>query len=226
MPRRKTHEQAPEGTASRRKSRRSKVVSAPGKSQRKLARIFLLVAVGLVGVAGGFVLMNRAARTSPTYIVSKAIPAGARITTSDIGVANVPYPGVPGAAPLSRVLSGRATVGLLPGEVLTTALVSPGNLPVTEAVIGLSIASGHMPNNGVTVGSRVEMVYTGTQPVAASSPGGVSLSPGAVLAKVVVTYVSPGTGTPSLDVLVPAKIAPMLEVAAANGNISLVRISG
>jgi hypothetical protein len=226
MPRRKTHEQAPDTGAVRRKSRRSKVVSAPGKSQRKLARIFLLVAVGLVGVAGGFILMNRAARTSPIYVVSKTIPAGAKITSADIGVANVPYPGAPGAAPLRRILSGRATVGLLPGEILTNVLVSSGSLPVSEAVIGLSVASGHMPNNGVAVGSRVEMVYTGGPSSASGSPGSVSLNTGSILAKVVVTYVSSGTGTPSLDVLVPAKIAPALEVAAANGNVALVRISG
>jgi hypothetical protein len=83
-----------------------------------------------------------------------------------------------------------------------------------------------MPNNGVAVGSRVEMVYTGGPSSASGSPGSVSLNTGSILAKVVVTYVSSGTGTPSLDVLVPAKIAPALEVAAANGNVALVRISG
>lgn len=169
--------------------------------------------------------MNRAARTSPIYVVTKTVPAGARITTADIGVANIPYPGAPDAAPLSSILSGRATVGLLPGEILTNVLVSPGNLPVSEAIIGLSVASGHMPNNGVAVGSRVEMVYTGG-PSAAGASDGVSFNTGAVLAKVVVTYVSSGSGTPSLDVLVPAKIAPALEVAAANGDIALVRVSG
>jgi hypothetical protein len=83
-----------------------------------------------------------------------------------------------------------------------------------------------MPNNGIAVGTRVAMVYTGGPTAASGAPGGVSLNTGDVLAKVVVTYVSPGTGTPALDVLVPSKIAPELEVAAANGDIALVRVSG
>jgi hypothetical protein len=213
--------------APKRKQQRTRVKSgvAPGKSQRKLARVALLAGTGLVGVVGGVVLLNHSASTTPVYVTTRAVPAGARIVAADIGVANVSTPGVPGALSLTQILSDHAAVGLLPGEVLTTGLVSSGHLSVTQAVIGLDLSSGHLPNAGINVGSRVELVFTGQQSSVTSSS---SATPGQVLGKGVVTSIIPGgSGSGTLiDLLVSNRLAPLLTTASANSDISLARVSG
>jgi hypothetical protein len=218
---------SPKQSSPQRKARKARVKSgvAPGKSQRRLARVMLLVAVGLVGVAGGFVLLSHSTSTTPVYITRRAIPAGARIMPADIGVANVSTPGVPGALSLTQIFSDHAAVGLLPGEVLTTGLASPAHLAVSQAVIGLALSSGHLPSQGINVGGRVELVFTGQQPLATSSS---SATPGQVLGKGIVTSIISGTsGSGTLvNLLVSNRLAPLLTTAAANNDVSLARVSG
>ncbi|WP_298442852.1 hypothetical protein [Ferrimicrobium sp.] len=211
----------------RRSSSRVKSGVAPGKSQRRLARVMLLVAVGLVGVTGGVVLLSRSTSTTPVYVTTRAIPAGARIVAADIGVANISTPGVPGALSLGQILTAHATVGLLPGEVLTSGLVSAGHLGVSQAVIGLDLSPGHLPSAGVNVGGRVEVVFTGQQPLSTGPKGSVA-NPGMVLGAGTVTSIIPGTsGSGTLvDLLVSKDLAPTLTTAGANSDISLARVSG
>ena len=215
--------------APKRKQQRTRVKSgvAPGKSQRKLARVTLLAGTGSVGVDGGVVLLNHSASTTPVYVTTRAVPAGARIVAADIGVANISTPGVPGALSLGQILTAHATVGLLPGEVLTSGLVSAGHLGVSEAVIGLDLSPGHLPSAGVNVGGRVEVVFTGQQPLSTGPKGSVA-NPGMVLGAGTVTSILPGTsGSGTLvDLLVSKDLAPTLTTAAANSDISLARVSG
>jgi hypothetical protein len=214
-------------SAPKRRAQRTgiKTSVAPGKQQRKLARVAVLFGAGLMGVIGGIVLLNHSTATTPVYITTKSVPAGSRITESDIGVTYIAAPGVPGTLSLPQILSGRTTVALLPGEVLTVGLVSSSNLASTQAVVGLDLSSGHLPNSGISVGDTLEMVYTGQEPLSLTA---TTIDPGKVLGTGMVTSIAPGpSGSGMLvDVLVSRPLVSTVTTVAANNDIALARVSG
>jgi hypothetical protein len=214
--------------APQRRAQRTRIKSgvAPGKNQRKLARVALLFGAGLVGVVGGVVLLNHSTATTPVYVTTKSVPAGTKIIPSDIGVTYIASPGVPGTLSLAQILAGHANVALLPGQVLTVGLLSSSSLVISQAVVGLDLPAGHLPNSGINVGDRLEMVFTGQQ--ALSLGPRTRIDPGKVLGTGMVTSVVPGTsGSGTLvDLLVSKPLASTVTTVAANNDISLARVSG
>ena len=228
--------------APKQRAKRPKVQSAAGQSQRRTIRASLLLVTGVIGVSGGFVMLHRSTSSTAVYIATKAIPAGATIVASDLGVEQVPAPGISGALTLPAILHHQASVAILPGEVLTTGLAASGTIKSDEAIIGISLTAGHMPSVGLAPGTLVEMVYTGQNPLSAAAPAQSSqtapstvqtnspppsVTTGSVLGLGVVSSVipAPNGGNTLVDLIVPTAEVPIVASAAANSAISLARRS-
>ena len=213
----------------------AKPKSAAGKSQRRLIRAGLLLLTGLIGLSGGFLILHRSSSTVPVYIATKGVPAGGVFAPSNLGVEQVPAPGVSGALPLSQILHRSATVPILPGEVITKGLATNGQVQTNQAIVGISLTAGHMPSGGMSPGDQVELVYTGVQPLnntpssSASSTATSSINalPGDILGTGVISSVSlaPNGGNTLVDLIVSGKSVPVITTAAANNDISLARQS-
>lgn len=237
---RQTADPAPggQGEAPKRRARRAQIRSvAAGKSQRRTIRAGLLLVTGLCGIAGGFVVLHRSSATTDVYIATKALPAGAKIAASDLGVEQVPAPGISGALALSAILGHHTALAVLPGEVFTTGLATGGTIRANQAVIGISLAPGHMPNAGLAPGTEVEIIYTSQNPLggatgaqsaasaSTSSATPLAATPGSILGLGVVSSVVPSAngGATLVDLIVPAAEVPITTTAAANNSISLAR---
>ena len=237
-------ESAQAATPPKQRAKRPKAQSAVGQSQRRTIRAGLLLVTGVIGVAGGFVMLHRSTASTAVYIATKAIPAGATIAASDLGVEQVPAPGISGALTLPAILHHQASVAILPGEVLTTGLATSARIRSDQAVIGISLTAGHMPSVGLVPGTLVEMVYTGQNPLVisaaadtapapssttpTSSPStSLSASPGSIIGLGVVSSVIPAQngGATLVDLIVSTAEVPISATAAANGAISLARRS-
>lgn len=228
-----TVEPGKEAPPPKNRANRVKPKSAAGKSQRRMIRGGLLLLTGLVGVSGGFLILHRSSSTTPAYIATKGIPAGGAIIASDLGMEQVPSPGVSGALPLSQILNHNATVPILPGEVITKGLATSGAFSSNQAIIGISLASGHMPSGGMTPGDQVELIYTGLQPLNNAAPATsftgstINALPGNILGTGVISSVTtaPNGGNTLVDLIVSGKDVPIITTAAANNDISLARRS-
>jgi hypothetical protein len=213
----------------------AKPKSAAGKSQRRLIRAGLLLFTGLIGISGGFLVLHRSSSTVPVYIATKGVPAGGSFVPSDIGVEQVPSPGVSGSLPLSQILHHNATVPILPGEVITKGLATNGQIQSNQAIVGISLTAGHMPSGGMSPGDQVELIYTGVQPLnntpaSSASPASsstINALPGNILGAGVISSVTlaPNGGNTLVDLIVSGKAVPVITTAAANNDVSLARRS-
>ena len=218
----------------RNRAKLAKPKSAAGKSQRRLIRAGLLLLTGLIGISGGFLVLHRSSSTVPVYIATKGVPAGGSFGPSDLGVEQVPSPGVSGALPLLQILHHSATVPILPGEVITKGLTTNGQVQTNQAVVGISLTAGHMPSGGMSPGDQVELIYTGVQPLnntpsssSSASASSINAQPGDILGTGVISSVAlaPNGGNTLVDLIVSGKAVPVITTAAANNDISLARRS-
>ena len=197
----------------------------------------------------------KAGHQVPVLGISHAVPQGAVITSSDLTVVRLAASGllepVP-ASEASQVVGRRASVGLLPGSLLTRAEVTSGSpVPPGDAIVGVSVKQSQLPAEGVNVGERVDVVLTGipgspafattggSAPSSGGQSGQAAASPlgdvaavvaGAVVAgHVVVTAFTPGTAANgnaiAVSVLVPATVAPVVATASAAGQVALVAVA-
>lgn len=205
----------PKTPAPRSKALRGKFISAPGRSQRKAARMGLLLIVGIAGISGGVLVLHRSNIMTTVYFAQRSIPSGAVIQRSDLAAESIASPGIKNTLPLSGIVGQTATESILPGEVLTSGLAAQNSLGPSEVVLGVSLAQGHLPVSGLAPGTGVEVIDT--------SPSSPSSDP--VLAHAMVASVVPGSnGSGTLvDLILPSSAAPAVAVAAANTAIALAR---
>ena len=208
---------APKSTASRPKSFRGKFISAPGRSQRRAARMGLLLIVGIAGISGGVLVLHRSNIMTTVYFAQRSIPSGAVIQRSDVAAESVASPGIRNALPGSEIVGQTAAESILPGEVLTRGMTAQSPLGSSEVVLGVSLAQGRLPVSGLAPGTSVEVIDT------SQNPSGTPSDP--VLAHAMVSSVIPGSnGSGTLvDLILPSSAAPAVAVAAAATSIALAR---
>jgi len=211
---------APKAPAPRSKAFRGKFISAPGRSQRRAARMGLLLIVGIAGISGGVLVLHRSNIMTTVYFAQRSIPSGAVIQPSDVAAESIASPGIRNALPLSEIVGQTATESILHGEVLTSGLTTQNSLGSSEVVLGVSLAQGHLPVSGLAPGTRVEVIDTSP-----TTSTGASSDP--VLAQAMVSSVVPGSnGSGTLvDLILPSSAAPAVAVAAASTAIALARES-
>lgn len=193
-----------------------------------LLSVLVVVVGGLFGLAGGQMLT----RHTRVLAVVRDVPAGARITDADLGMASVtsdpnlhPVP----AAQRAEVVGKNALVPLLRGGLLTRGQVGAGSgFTRGQMLVGLPCKPGQLPARGLTAGQQVLIVGTpGGTATSAGPAGGASGPAAAADERVAATVVEVGPMNPATQVsVVDVRVDPADGVAVARlgstGNLALI----
>lgn len=202
--------------------------SPPKHRRGGLIGLAVLLIVGSAAVAG--LLAVRMDSRTEVMVASRPIEIGQQITQADLGTARVASEGlslVP-SSESGRVIGKYAAQAIPAGRLLDAPMLQEkGYLKAGVVAVGVLVAQGRMPANGLQQGDRVQVIQVvdgtakvlvesavvSTPPAAAASgsggilPGGSSQGPGGV-ATVIVT---------------PAD-APSVAAASAANQLSLVLV--
>ncbi len=200
----------------------------PARRRRPaLAALGVMLVVGCSAVSASLVLASTDA--TPVLTVIRSIPAGQVLTSADLGTADISGSGLTavGAGARDGVVGQTAAVELLPGTLLSDAMVTREPVPGPgQAVVGLSLKPGLLPEAELRAGTAVMLVRlaaaAGTAAATASeAPGNELLVP---RARVLSETSDPTTGGRLVSLLVEESTAAEVARAAAAGTVSLVVI--
>lgn len=185
-----------------------------------------MLVVGSSAVSASLVLNS--GETTSVLTVVRPVPAGQVLTQADLGTADVSGTGLSAVAASSRdeVIGLTATVGLLPGTLLSNAMVTRDPVPGPgEAVVGLSLKPGLLPESELRPGTTVMLVRlpspSAPATTAAEPPGDPVLVP---RARVLSETTDPTTGGRLVSLLLDQSVAAEVSRAAAAATVSVVVI--
>ncbi|HVC66683.1 MAG TPA: hypothetical protein VND44_03740 [Acidimicrobiales bacterium] len=143
-----------------------------------------MASVALVGasIAGFASVYSAADRKTPAVVLIRAVGQGQRISSADIGEAEVAVsPGVD-FIPLSQVsiVAGKRAVAAMPAGSLVTPADLTGAPAIAggDAVVGVALKDGTYPASGLSPGDRVLVVQTAAPGMSvAAPPGDTSAAP-------------------------------------------------
>jgi hypothetical protein len=181
--------------------------------------VLLVVAFAAIGA---WLYIDAGAKTAVVVVV-RDVPAGHRIARSDLSRVAVAgsVTAIPGER-LESVVGQNAAVHLLPNMLLQRSMVTADTgLSPSQAQVGVAVASGQIPADGLAPGDVVEV---------AALPAANATSPGAprVLVEAAVVFAvrdDPATpGGTLLTLVVPAAQAVPVAAASVAGQIALIRV--
>jgi hypothetical protein len=208
--------------------------------ERKPALAALAVLLILVGALGTTVLVLRVGNRVEVVKVTKEVPVGQTLKTSDVTTVMVADDGsldYVTDSQMSQLSKTTAVTTLLPGTLLMGNMLSYGKgTPIGKAVVGLSLKDGQYPAD-IKAGDTVTAYRVGDKVTSGSSSGSSSDnaqtggSGGAVIVEraTVAAADEPSSGTissgnRSVTLTVNTADAAALTQAASNGEVALVRI--
>jgi hypothetical protein len=209
------------------------LLAVPPSPRRLLTwRRILLAVLALVLAGGGyavgrFTAPNASAQLSAVTVTRVALPAGGRLTGSDLRIVTVDQNAAIPAGALSPAaaarLIGLVTPRALPaGTFLTRSqFTRSGAVPgPAQALVGLALHPGQLPLGGLAVGQQVLVVLL---PVDAQ---GQALYPVSLTTTSVWDVQGASSaGTTAVSVVVPAGMATRLASYAARGEVALIAVS-
>lgn len=192
-----------------------------------MAALGVMLVVGCSAVSASLVVGS--SDTTAVLTVIRSVPAGQVVTSADLGTADISGSGLTavGAGSRDAVIGLTAAVDLLPGTLLSDAMVTREPVPGPgQAVVGLSLKPGLLPEAELRAGIAVMLVRlaaaAGTSAATASGPpGNEVLVP---RARVLSETSDPTTGGRLVSLLVEETTAAEVARAAAAGTVSLVVI--
>jgi hypothetical protein len=186
-----------------------------------------MLVVGCAAVSASLVLASDDALSVLT--VSRRVPAGQVLTAADLGTATISGSGLTALDASSRgeVVGLTAAVDLLPGTLLSGAMVTRDPVPgPSQAVVGLSLKPGLLPDAELRAGSFVMVVRlaapTGSPGTAAPDGAGDQIL--VPRARVLSETSDPTTGGRLISLVLERSAAADVTRAAAAGTVSLVVI--
>ena len=131
------------------------------RTRQRRSGLLALAALLIVGSAlAGGLLFARAGDTIEVLAVRDAVARGQAITQSNLIARNVS--GVPnsiGTASADSVSGKLAAVDLVPGQLLTTTLITSEPFPGPgRALVGLSLGPERVPSAGLAAGDLVDVI--------------------------------------------------------------------
>jgi hypothetical protein len=205
------------------------LVTASARRRRRITPWRVTALVVALLVAGGSYALGRyviAPKLPPTVqiaVTAVALPAGAKLTMSDVRIVTVQAAALPAGylSPTAAVgVLGLVTKQALPvGTFISSSMLSPsGGLPSSsQALVGLDLKAGQVPAGGLVIGQKVLVVLL---PV---NSQGVPQSPVALINTRVWDLQPPtSSGEVQASVIVPTSVATTLSSYAARGEVSLV----
>jgi hypothetical protein len=209
------------------------LLAVPPSPRRLLTWRRILVAVLALALAGGgyaagrFTAPNASAQLSAVTVTRVALPAGGRLTSSDLRIvtvdqdASIPE-GALGPAAAARLIGLVTPMALPAGTFLTRSqFTRSGAVPgPAQALVGLALHPGQLPLGGLAVGQQVLVVLL---PVDAQ---GQALYPVSLTTTSVWDVQgASSSGTTAVSVVVPAGMATRLASYAARGEVALIAVA-
>lgn len=186
------------------------------------AAVLLIVGFALTGG----LLVSGAAGKTEVLVAAGSVPAGHVLTAEDVRATSVAGDvRAIRAGDLGTVLGQSAAVGLVPGQLLNRDMLTTATVPAPDqAMIGLSLAPGQFPADGLAVGDQVLAVMI---PAAGGSSPDASLTARALTtAQVFGLRSDPSSGGDTLvTLLVPLNMANQVLAQSAVGRIGLVKVT-
>ena len=200
------------------------------RRRRKSRAVLAVVGLALLGGAVSIfeTLVPRAPHTQSVLVAARPIRAGAVIRGADLAVADLASAQV-SAVPITErdgVVGHTAAFDVAPGQPLVAADVgaAPGPAP-GEAVIGLSLAAGRLPDS-LAPGNVVIVVATAGRPAAgASATSGAGGSAELARGRVFAVGRSPDGTRTDVSLVLPAVVADGVAQAAALDQVSLLWVN-
>lgn len=189
-----------------------------------------LIAAAVVLIVGfaltGGLLVSGAGGKTEVLVAAGSVPAGHAITSEDVRTTSVAGDvRAIRASDLASVLGQSTAVGLVPGQLLNRDMLTTATVPAPDqAMIGLSLAPGQFPADGLAVGDQVLAVMI---PSAVGAEGDTSLTARALTtAQVFGLRADPSSGADTLVTLVvPLNMANQVLAQSAVGRIGLVKVT-
>jgi hypothetical protein len=170
------------------------------------------------------VLVSRAGDTSEVLVAARPVAAGHVIEADDLTAVKVAGPvRAIAAAEMSTVVGSTAAVGLVDGQVLNRGMLTAATVPAPDqAVIGLALAPGQFPADGLEVGDPVLAVMIPSAGDTAAAPTARALT----TAEVYGLRADPSHGGDTLvTLLLPLNMANQVLAQSAVGRIGLVKVT-
>lgn len=194
---------------------------------RGLITVAALLVVGFA-LVGATLYANAGQKTGVLAIGATGVAQGHVITRDDLR--SVEVAGVRGAIEVDQVdtvVGKTATTGLVPGQILTTAMVTSTPVPGPgKALVGLSLDPGRYPAGGLAPGDQVQVIAV---PAAGSDGTAVNsrqLDAPVTLAAAARVYSVQGSaasgGQQLVTVLAEARNAARLAAYSTAGQVALV----
>ncbi|MBA3745286.1 SAF domain-containing protein [Sporichthya sp.] len=184
----------------------------------------VLLIVGLA-LTGGLLVSGAAGKTE-VLVAAGAVPAGHVLTAGDVRATSVAGDvRAIRAADLATVVGQSAAVGLVPGQLLNRDMLTTATVPAPgQAMIGLSLAPGQFPADGLAVGDQVLAVMI---PAAGGSSADASLTARALTTAEVFGLRSDpsSSGATLVTLVVPLNMANQVLAQSAVGRIGLVKVT-
>jgi len=195
--------------------------------RRRPAMIALAVAMAGTGVVVSAAVYQRADHQVPVVLVTRAVPAGAVITASDLGSASVSLGSgiaVIPAAQLRQAVGEVAAVTLQPATLLSPSELTSSRPPAPGVeLVPAPVRPADLPATGLAPGDHVLVVPTpGVQGQPGASVGSPSLAGPVAAAIEAATSVPDSDGFDIVDLLVSDADAVAVASQVSTGQFALV----
>ncbi|WP_433108989.1 SAF domain-containing protein [Streptomyces sp. CA-250714] len=183
------------------------------KTPIRWSGLALCVLLAVVGALVVVVAVSRAGDRVSVLVVSKDVPAGERLTGSDVQVASIakdPAVATLDSSQRASVVGKRVAVDLRKGSLLSDAQLTPGGgLGDDQQLVGVEVKRGQAPRNALKPGDRVLAVTIPAQGEDVSS-GETAKDPESVEAQVVSVGPPDASGAMTVNVAVDPSEGPGL----------------
>jgi hypothetical protein len=195
--------------------------------RRRPTMIALAVAMAGTGVVISAAIYHQADHQIPVVMVTRAVPAGAVISVSDLGSASVSLGSgiaVIPASQLRRIAGEVAAVALQPATLLSPSELTSSRPPAPGVeLVPAAVRPADLPATGLAAGDRVLVVPTPAVQGQPGTAGGTESLAGPVPAVIeAVTSVPDAEGFDVVDVLVSDADAVAVASLVSTGQFALV----
>jgi SAF domain len=195
--------------------------------RRRPAMIALALALAGAGVIVSAAVYQRADHQVAVIMVTQAVPAGAVITSADVGTTNITVGvglKVIPAAQAGQVSGEVAAVALRPGTLLAPADLTTAQPPGPgQELVPASVKPSTLPASGLFPGDQVLIVATpGDQGQPGSATGAQPLTSPVPAVVAAVNDVPDSAGVDVVDLLVSDAEGPAVAAQVSTGQFAIV----
>ena len=175
-------------------------------------------------LAGGLLVSSAAGKTE-VLVMAGPVAAGHVVGAQDVRATSVAGDVRAIASDdLATVLGQTAAVDLVGGQLLNRDMLTGATLPRPgQSMLGLALAPGRLPGDGLAVGDRVQALAVPTAGASAADP--TDLPRVLAIGEVFAVRADSSTADTLVTVVVPSSAAGRLAAYGATGQVSLIKVA-